>query len=194
MRWTVFAFFAYVFLALDTGLRPMLEIGSGERGVAPSFLLILMVWVAMMGPGHAVRWAALVLGLLLDLASSYAASGGGIAVVAGPYALGFVLGAALAVQLRGLVYRRHPLHTGVLTLLSGACAFVPAVFLLTMRRIVGTGLGSEHVIVWSASDQLVHSFLTVFYSALVAVPVGWALNRVAGLFGFQVHPRLGHPR
>lgn len=194
MRWTVFAFFAYVFLAFDMGLRPMLEIGSGERGVAPSFLLILMVWVAMMGPGHAVRWAALILGLLLDLGSTYATSGGGVAVVAGPHALGFVLGAALAVQLRGLVYRRHPFHTGVLTLLSGACAFVPAVFLLTMRRIISTGVDSEHVIAWNASDQLVNAFLTVVYSAVVAVPVGWALNRVAGLFGFQVHPRLGHPR
>lgn len=194
MRWTIFAFFAYVFLALDMGLTPMLEIGSGERGVAPCFLLILMVYIASMGPSHAVRWAALILGLILDLSASHATSDGRAATVVGPYALGFVLGAALTVQLRGLVYRRHPFTTGFLTLVSGACAFVPAVFLLTMRRIVFTGLGSESVIVWVASDALVHAFLTVLYSALVAVPTGWVLNRLVGLFGFQVHPRLGHPR
>lgn len=194
MRWTVFAFFAYVFLALDTGLRPMLQIGSGEGAVAPSFLLILMVWIAMMGPGHAVRWAAIILGLLVDLSSIYPTIDGRAATVAGPYALGFILGASLAIQLRGLVYRRHPLHTGVLTLLSGACAFVPAVFLLTMRRIISTGLGSESVIIWIASDQLVHAFLTVLYSAVIAIPTGWVLNRTSGLFGFQVHPRLGQPR
>jgi len=194
MRWTVFAFFAYLFLSLDTGLRPMLEIGSGERGVAPSFLLILMVYVASMGPSHAVRWAALILGLLLDLSSTYPTADGRAATVAGPYALGFILGASLTVQLRGLVYRRHPLTTGFLTLLAGACAFVPAVFLLTMRRIISAGLGSESVIIWVASDQLVHAFLTVLYSALIAVPTGWILNRTAGFFGFQMHPRLGHPR
>ncbi len=194
MRWTIFAFFAYVFLALDLGLTPMLEIGAGERGVAPCFVLILMVYVASMGPSQAVRWAALILGLILDLSSIHPTTAGGASTVAGPYALGFVLGAALTVQLRGLVYRRHPFTTGFLTLVAGACAFVPAVFLLTMRRIVFTGLNSENVIVWVASDQLVHAFLTVLYSAVIAVPTGWVLNRFAGLFGFQVHPRLGHPR
>lgn len=192
MRWTVFAFFAYVFLAIDMGLRPMLELGSND--LAPSFLLILMVWIASMGPTHAVRWAALVLGLLLDLSTLHPTAGGGQSVVAGPFALGFVLGAALTIQLRGLVYRKHPLTTGFLTLLAGACAFVPAVFLLTMRRIIHTGLGSEDVIIWVASDQLVHAFLTVLYSAVIAVPMGWILNRTATLFGFQSHPRLGLPR
>lgn len=195
MRWTVFAFFAYVFLALDMGLRPMLQIG--EQAVAPSFILILMVWIASMGPTHAVRWAALILGLLFDLSVSYPTSppkDGVVAVVAGPYALGFVLGALLTLQLRGLVYRKHPFITGLLTLLAGACAFVPAIFLLTMRRIILTGMGAEHVIHWVASAELVHAFLTVLYSSLIAVPTGWILNRTIGLFGFQSHPRLGHPR
>lgn len=192
MRWTVFAFFGYVFLALDTGLRPMLQIG--ESGYAPSFALILMVWIASMGPTHAVRWAALVLGLLVDLLAQYSTVDGRATIVAGPYALGFVLGAALTIQLRSLVYRKHPLITGLLTAVAGACAFVPAIFLLTMRRVVYAGLDSEHVIIWAASDQLVHAFWTVLYSAVIAVPTGWMLNRVSGLFGFQSHPRLGLPR
>ncbi len=192
MRWTVFAFFAYIFLALDTGLQPLLRMGDGA--VAPSFALILMVWIAMMGPTHAVRWAALILGLLADLLAQYPTVDGRAVTVAGPYALGFLLGAALTIQLRGLVYRKHPLHTGLLTFLAGACAFVPAVFLLTMRRIIYAGLDSEHVILWVASDELVHAFLTVCYSAVIAVPAGWILNRLSGLFGFQSHPRLGLPR
>ncbi len=194
MRWTVFAFFAYVFVALDTGLQQMLMVQIGKTAFAPNFTLILMVWIASMGPTHAVRWAALVLGLLVDLLAQYPTVDGRATIVAGPYALGFVLGAALTIQLRSLVYRKHPLITGLLTAVAGACAFVPAIFLLTMRRVVYAGLDSEHVILWVASDQLVHAFLTVIYSAVIAVPTGWILNRTSGLFGFQSHPRLGLPR
>ena len=67
MRWTVFFVFAYLFLALETGLDKLLAYNHAS----PSFLLVLAVFVGLSAPRTAVVWALLVLGLLTDLTGDY---------------------------------------------------------------------------------------------------------------------------
>lgn len=195
MRWAIFALAAYVVLGMELGLRTLLSVQVGAMPIAPSFMLVYLVFIAAHGPSVTVQWAAVILGVLVDLASPLTVPGSETqAYIVGPHALGFWLGAMLTLQLRAMVYRRHPFTMAFLTLLSGLSANFLAVFILLVRRILGDWFGVERQIEWNASDELVARFLVVLYSAVLALPMGWALNRLSALFGFQSHPRLGYPR
>lgn len=185
MRWTIFAIFAYLALALDLGFASLLQMEIAHGLVAPSFVFILMVYIAANSPPREARISAIILGLLVDLTWPHPLAQQASAIVIGPAALGFLLGAILTIQLRSLVYRRHPLTMGLLTFIAGCCAYLPIIFLLLLRRLVGQLSGSSQVIEWHAADQLVHFFLVSVYSGLAAVPAGYILDRISPLFGFQ---------
>ena len=190
MRWPVFAILAYFFLAMELGLTRLLEVGSG---VAPSFVLVLMVFIAAHASTMPALWAALILGALVDLTSPLPYNRD-VVIVLGPHAMGYLLGALLTLQLRSLVYRRHPLMMAFLTLCAGLTVHILAVFLLSVRHLLGAGLDFYAPFVWSSSDELVHRFLVVLYTAMLAVPVNWILQAFNHAFGFQSHPRMGHIR
>ena len=57
MRWTVFAFVAYVMLAVELGLRRLFAVGSDQ--IAPSFMLIYMVFIASLAPSSLTALTAL---------------------------------------------------------------------------------------------------------------------------------------
>ena len=121
MRWAPFLLLAWVFLGLEVGLRSAMPFG--EAGVAPSFALILCVYVSMGAThGHA-HWAALLLGACVDLASRRVLRGGGDVTVLGPNALGFLLACQLTLVMRGVVFRKNPLALAFLACVGGlVCA------------------------------------------------------------------------
>jgi len=87
--------FAWLAFSLEMGLKEGLSLGGS--GVAPSFVLVLMTWVALGASPQMALWTALTLGAGMDLASprpfggvNRGVDGGvseGASVVLGPHAL-----------------------------------------------------------------------------------------------------------
>lgn len=179
MRWPVFAFFAFVFLVVDDGLRTLFAIGYTR----PSFLLILMVYVALWAPSSVGGWAAIILGLLTDLTSPiYGVGQTNDVALIGPASLGYLTGAYVTYQVRGMVFRDSSLAMGVLVAVSGAFVHLVIMAILTLRGLPWP-LG-EPIHGWSAADQLVVRFFDLLYTAVLAVPVGYGLIRLKWLWGF----------
>ncbi|MFA9478716.1 hypothetical protein ACERK3_10445 [Phycisphaerales bacterium AB-hyl4] len=179
MNWLIFIIAAYVLLALESGLRLLLQVW----GVSPSLLLVLAVYVGLMAPSAVVPWAFLILGLLTDLQPGPVRDG----TVIGPAALGYLAGAYVVLQLRGMVFRESVLALAVLVLVVGIFVQLVYVALLTAR---GMGmLTAEPIVGWSTPDQLAHRFVMLLYTAVAAVPLGFVLFRTAGAWGFANRAR-----
>jgi len=189
MNWIVFAFISYFFLGMDAGLCGFFEVHVGTHEVSPSFVLILITFIAFMAPTLPALWAGLILGLLLDLTGNYSG-----AVVIGPYALGSVLGVALILQIRSIIYRRHPLTLTLLTFSGGMLMQLLAIFLISVRSLFGSWFEVYEAFEWSTMTALSDGFLMVLYSALLALPIGWGLHRTSPIFGFASHGRMRQGR
>jgi len=180
MHWPVFAIFTFLLLILEDGLRTLISIGY----TSPSLLLILLVFIALWASPAIGGWAAVILGLLTDLTTPVYAIGEvhDVALI-GPCCLGYLTGAIVIVQLRGMVFRDSSLAMGVLVIISGAFVHLVIMALLTMRGLPWPV--AEPIPGWSAADQLVARFFDLLYSGLVAVPLGYVLIRSRAIWGFQ---------
>ncbi|WP_428386924.1 hypothetical protein [Mucisphaera sp.] len=165
MNWPVFSLLVYVLLALTFALGSALELG----GVRPEPVLVLVAYVALMADWRRTGWAALSVGLCLDLLHPYA---GGVVLV-GPYALGLLVGAFVVHQLRNVVFRHSLLTVVILTVICGLFAEVFSTSLVAVRTLPWP-LG-EALVGWGAADALFGGFLSVLYTAVFAVPVGLGL-------------------
>ena len=128
MNWIVFAIFAYIALALETGLGTLLAI-PGPTGPSPGFVLILAVFIGLMAPSIAAAWGMLILGALIDLQTGDL----GYPLI-GPAALAYLVGAFAALQLRAMVLRQS-----IITLLTPASSRPrnpPEIVAATYRDIV----------------------------------------------------------
>ena len=95
MRWPVFAILAYLMLVLQEGLRTLWSI----QGTSPSLLLILLVYVGLWAPPMTAAWAALALGLLIDLTTPVKTLNHLQDVtLIGPACLGYLAGAYVTVR------------------------------------------------------------------------------------------------
>lgn len=178
-----FAIAAWICFGLEIGLRDYLSLHSA----APSFIVILLVYVAMHAPQRAVLWSALVLGAIVDLTGSITVTPRGTAVLLGPNALGFLLGAQIVLSLRGMIVSRNPLSLGVLSLLVGAVTQIVFVAFFTVHKVY------HDPIVWDASDRLLQGLLAAVYTGLVAVLLSLLLIPITPLFGFaHTHRRFGN--
>lgn len=124
MSWGVFLIAAWLALGVRMGLAGCGG-GTGPTAIAPSFVLVLAVFVAMWAPSVHALFGCVVLGLGLDLLMQLNA-GEGMRVVVGPNALGFLLMGYAVVISRSLVFRRN-IQSGVfLTLLGGLLVAIVA--------------------------------------------------------------------
>ena len=187
MNWLVFAIFAYASLVIDTGLRDLLALSVpwlSADPLTPTFCFILLAFICVSAPPSVCYWAGLILGLLLDLSRPFAVTGQVFdVVIVGPMALGCLLGAAVGVQLRTLVFRESAVTQAIVTFVVGLFANLLAVAMLSMRGLpwpVG-----EPVPGFSAADELSHRFLGLVYTALLAMPVGYVLLRTSVLWSFH---------
>jgi rod shape-determining protein MreD len=170
MRWASFAILAYVTLGLQTGLSAALHVG----GAGPNFVLISVVFICLNAPRDTALLAAFLLGALQDLTSQG---------TMGLYSFSYGLVALMATSARQTVYREHALTHFSLVLAAG---ILTAVVLALHDRIRQPGAG-----VRPTASPL---FYSAFYSALVAVVVLGALQRMKGLFRFQSQQRGRIPR
>ncbi len=184
MRWVVFVIFAYIFLALETGASQIPALNS-MGGVSPSFLLCFVVFLALFAPRVIALWMFWLLGLLVDISTGLFREGGGIVFIAGPHALGYVIGGLLLLQLRSLVFRERVLTIVLLTLLCGLVVSVVTVGIFVVRSWYPESLGTVYFET-SATKALLQRFIAVLYSALLAIPVGWLLVRTLPLWDFQI--------
>jgi len=179
MRWYIFAIFAYVMLATEQGLRTLFAIGH----VSPSFLLVLAVFLALTAPPATALWAAIILGILVDLQPITTVGWIADTAVIGPACLGFMAAVATTLQLRNMVFRDSPITIGVMVFVAGLCAHLVMVCLLTARGV--PWLTGEPMPGWNVADQLVHRFFEVMYTAVWAIPIGWFLARYRLVWGFS---------
>jgi len=125
------------------------------------------------------------LGLLVDISTGLYREGGGIVFVAGPHALGYVVGGMLLLQLRSLVFRERVLTIVLLTILCGLVVSVVCVGVFVVRSWYPESLSTVYFQT-SATKVLLQRFIGVLYSALLAIPVGWFLVRSLPLWDFQI--------
>ncbi|GAB4384170.1 MAG: hypothetical protein Kow0022_05930 [Phycisphaerales bacterium] len=186
MNWFAFALAAWICFGLEIGLRDYLSLQSSA--VAPSFVIAFLAYIAMHASQRAVLWAAIILGVIVDLTGSIALSTSGDAVLLGPHALGFLLGAQIVLSLRAMIVSRNPLSLGVLSLAVAAVAQIVVVAVLTVHKLVGDPL------VWDPSDRLVEGLVSAVYTGIVATLLALLLIPLSPLFGFaHSHRRFGHP-
>jgi len=177
MNWFVLAFVAWITFGLELALGPVLD--SGSSGVHPSMIIPLMAFVALYAPRKQALWAAILLGIIIDLLAPMARADGGSVVIVGPHALGYLLGAHFILAIRGMLIRRNPLTLVIISIASSFIAQVVVIALITLRNM-GTS-----PLIWDAGDQLVErsfSSLSTGISALVLSVIFFAL---APTFGFH---------
>ncbi|RMH25625.1 MAG: hypothetical protein D6692_10710 [Planctomycetota bacterium] len=175
----LFALAAWVCLGLEFALPPVLDAGSG--GVHPSFVIPLLVFVALHAETRAAMWSAVALGLLMDLLTPVALIDGGSAVIPGPHAIGFLLATQMTLAMRSMVIRHNPLTLVVLSIVGVFTARVGVVALIGLRSAF------DDAIVWRGARELVPGFWSALYTALSALVMSFPLFAATPLFGFP-HP------
>jgi|MDTD01.3.fsa_nt_gb cell shape-determining protein MreD len=176
MSWGVYAVALWLLVGLEVGLRGVLRIG--DTGVAPSFVLPLVVFVGLFARPRVSTTAALIAGLLIDLTSPVTLPGGGTAIIPGPNALGMVLASQLVLGARGLVFLNSPVTLIVLTPLAG----------MVWQIVVTAAFGARELydpIGFHAGSQLTQRLFIAAYSAAPALVLWWPLRATATLFGFD---------
>lgn len=180
MNWVAFAVTAWIALGLQLGLGSLLEQRFGAVAVGPAFVMPLAVFIAMgAAPAHAA-WACLVLGLILDLCQSRPTSAGGVLVVVGPEALGYILAGQFVLSMRSMMIRRNPLSLAVLTVFASILASLVVVAAFSVRAAMGD------VVVWHPWRQLLGALGTAVYTGLAAIPMAFVLVRLSPWFGFNL--------
>jgi cell shape-determining protein MreD len=185
MNWPVVLFVTYVLLGLELAVRPALALGSS--GIAPSFLLPLVVYIATHAPAMVSLWFALALGLLLDLLGPYnAADARATITVVGPNALGYVAAAYTVLTLRGVMVRNNRLTLMVLSVVAGMVVAVTCAGVVTFRSLYDSDL------VVSPSGMLLSGVGSAVYTAASSFVLAMILTPMGPLLGFaDQHRRRG---
>lgn len=179
MNWILLAILAWLALGLETGLRKVLALGPGN--ISPSFVIPLVVVVALNAPPRAAAWAALLAGLVLDLLWRIPLQGGGTATIAGPYAIGCLLAAQLVLSMRGMVIPKNPLTVGVLSLLAAAITQIVVVGFMTARASYGDPIE------WAATSELLTRLLGALYTGVVGLALGVVMLPISNAIAPRSH-------
>lgn len=172
MSWPVALVFSYVLIALQLAVAPALALG--RSAVVPSFIVPLVVYIALFAPAMTAYWTALAVGLAIDLLSPM---GSGPTIIPGPHALGMLAGTFLVVNLRSTV-NRNTVSLVVLSIFAAAIAGVVLVAIITLRSWYTP-------IVWHAGSELVTRLLAAAYTGAAAALLSLVLFPAFGLFRFQ---------
>jgi len=181
MRWIVFFIMLLLTVTLEMSVKSVLSINAFNR-LAPSFVIVMLVFIALQAPRFNVLWAALMMGVLLDLTTPLQAPGGEPVFLIGPHALGFVVAAFAIVQMRSVVFRQRLITMIVFTFVAFLAVSVIRIMLLGVRGWFGEEL------VWangSAVRELLHAILVALYSCVIALPFGWVLLKLAPIWSFH---------
>ncbi len=172
----LFALLAWLFMGFEIALPPVLDAGGG--GVAPSFLIPLVVFIALHAETRPALWSALILGLIVDLIQPVALVDGGAATIPGPHALGFLLAVQMTLSMRGMVIRRNPLTLVVLSILGMAIATLVVIAFTSVRGLLDPSLARR------GAAELAPGILSALYTGLTALVLSFPLFALSPFFGF----------
>lgn len=183
MSWIVFLIMTWISFGLELGFRDALRLSPGE--IAPSFVVPIMVYVALSAPPKQAVWSALLLGVLIDLTwivprTDAAAT----ATVLGPHAIGMIVSAQFILAVRGMVIRRHPLTLVVLSIAAAAVTETIVVAFFTLREVYGDPIA------FNPTGELITRLGSALYTGATAFAWAIVLRPVDALFRFQ-HERGG---
>lgn len=180
MNWLLFVVISWVFLGLEQGLRDAFALGA--LGFSPSFVFVLMAFVAMSAPRATVFWTAAALGVCLDLLFRLPMrEATGTITMVGPHALAYALSAQLILSMRALMMRRNPLTLGFLAFAGCLLA------LLVLNGIYAIRAAAGAPIAWEAKRQLVAATGSALYTGLLALVLAFVLLPLTGALGFPDH-------
>jgi len=184
VNWLTAAIATWICFGLELGLRDTLQLGP--HAIAPSFVVALVIFIALNASQRSTVWAAITLGILVDLTGSIELKSGSSTVLVGPHAIGFFLAVQIVLAMRGMIVSRNPLSMGVLSLLAAAVSEIIVVAFLTIHMLM------DDPIVWDASERLFAGLASSVYTGIVAVFLSLILIPVTPLFGFATARRFGH--
>jgi hypothetical protein len=179
MNWLVFGVAAWLVMGLEVGLKVRLTFMPGGIPLAPSFALVLMVWIALAAAPAQALWGAVIIGLLVDLSSQSASEAGGMVTLVGPMALAYLAASRFVLGSRWVMLRRNPVALALMTLGAGLLVTIVSAVPLTIHKIYGDPIA------WSAWPHILGGFGSAFYSAILAVPMAFVLNPALGAFGVE---------
>ncbi len=183
MNWIAFAVVAWMLFGLELGLKPALQLGA--TGMAPSFVLVLLVITSMAAQRTAALWGALVIGVLLDLTSPLPVApprGGAAAdsiVLVGPHALGCLVAAYAVLVLRAVVMKRSVLAIAFLCLIAAGLETIVAWVVITARSWYDPLISSQ------MRDALGARLGSAVYTGVLSLALGPALALIGPLLGLD---------
>jgi len=179
MNWLAFGLLTWVLLGMETGLRDAIALGDSYRA-APSFVFPLAAYIAMAAPGPTARWAALVLGILVDLLASinHGDAAPSLTLV-GPHALGYLLAAQLIIIIRALLFPRNPLSLGFVSCAGYVVAQIVVVSLYTLRHALMPQM------MWEATPELFARLWASLYTGGIGVLLGMVFIPLSGVLGLH---------
>lgn len=163
MRWFPFLILAYLVVAVQLSLRAALGWGNWT----PNLVLIVVLFVGM----HAALEPAMIGGLVLGLMHDVIASNG-----IGTYALGYVAVAAIAVQLRSVMYSDHIVTHVMMPLGLG---FGLLVYMLFRQWVRNLYYPFDHPLTFGGG------MASLFVTCIIAVPLIGFLRRFRRAFAFE---------
>jgi rod shape-determining protein MreD len=176
MRFLAWFIFAYVMLGMQLGLGHYASV----KGAAPNLVLLAVIFIVSHVPRDAGLLGAFSLGLVQDLLGL------------GPpglYAVAYGLVALAVERTRSSVYRDHPL-THLSVALAGGLIVALVVSLHGWVRPAGPGLSEGGVTVAPVRAPVGALFLSAVYTAVLAPPLLWMLNRGRRTFSFRTVRRV----
>lgn len=181
MRWWVFAIAWACCMSLDTGLMPALSLGRH----VPQLWPVLLSFVAMHASRGAAFGAALAIGAWVDATHPAIGIGGEAprAVhVLGPNMLACAAGAWAVLELRGVLYRRNVF---TVAFAAAACAVLASLAFIAIAGI--RAAYADPFPLWgpgTGAAAVGNDILTSLLSAVLGLPVAWALQRSISLWDF----------
>ncbi len=183
MRWLVFFPVLVIFAGLDAGIGSLFAI-SWMGGAAPSLVAILVAFVALQASPRATLWAGWWAGLMLDVAPG-SGSGGTMAVVLGPHALGMTAAAWIVLVCRGLVFRtRLP----TLMAVAGVVAAASALAVTSVRTLRFWLPWTEAAVPQPAVDVLLRLCGDAVATGILPIIVGGVLLMTSRWWRFDTTP------
>ena len=179
MRWLIFAIWAYLLLALQVSLAEMVAIPTAFGLVEPRFMLSLAVFVGLSASPSVVYAALFMIGLALDVTRDWPLPDGTAVTLIGPYTLGYLAGAYTILELRGMMFRYHPMTIGSMIVASGIAVMLIVVALCSARGWYEAWAN------WNATDELVRRAIGLLYSGAIGMVLTWPMVKMAPLFGFS---------
>ena len=161
MRWFPVLVLAYVAIGIQAGV-------SGEvrvHGFGPNLGLLVIVFIALNAPRESALLACVLVGGMQDLATQQAP---------GLFALSFGLVGWLIVGMQNVVYREHPLTHTTLVLIGG---IISGMVIWIHGRVV------------VPRESITLLLGTAIYTAILAAPALWALQRSRRAFGMRMQRR-----